>query len=104
MMESSENIIVSHYHWPASNFCNFFPSQPCVIDNLLSEIFPNDNGDESPSWVNCFQARSMVNGKINEQGKPYLWAQRLAGLDFNGVVRCTPQTFINTEFVETVGF
>lgn len=44
----------------------------------------------------------MVNGKINEQGKPYLWAQRLAGLDFNGVVKSTPQTFINTEFVETV--
>lgn len=76
--------------------------QHCIIDNLLSEIFPNDHGDESPNWVNCFQARSMVNGKINEQGKPYLWAQRLAGLDFNGVVKSTPQTFINTEFVESV--
>jgi hypothetical protein len=44
----------------------------------------------------------MINGKITEQGKPYLWAQRLAGLDFNGIVKSTPQSFINTEFVETV--
>lgn len=72
------------------------------MDNLLSGLFPNDHGDESPSWVSCFQARSMVNGKINELGKPYLWAQRLSGLDFVGVVKTTPQSFINTEFVETV--
>ncbi|XP_046648108.1 THO complex subunit 5 homolog [Daphnia pulicaria] len=77
-------------------------NQICMIDNLLSGLFPNDHGDESPSWVNCFQARSMINGKITEQGKSYLWAQRLAGLDFNGIVKSTPQSFINTEFVETV--
>lgn len=72
------------------------------MDNLLSGLFPNDHGDETPSWVNCFQARSMTNGKIHELGKPYLWAQRLSGLDSIGFVKMTPQSFINTEYVETV--
>ena len=101
-MESSKNIS-SQFYYVLSNL-NISPltSQLSVIENLLSGLFPNDHGDESPSWVNCFQARSMINGKITEQGKPYLWAQRLAGLDFNGIVKSTPQSFINTEFVETV--
>ena len=74
------------------------------MDNLLAGLFVDDHGDVAPSWVNCFQARSMVNGKINELGYAYLWAQRLAGLDFNGVLKTTSQSFINTEFVETVLF
>ena len=72
------------------------------MDNLLSGLFYNDHGDETPSWVNCFQARSFVNGKINDQGKPYLWAQRLAGFEVNSPQKTTPQSFINTEFVENV--
>lgn len=72
------------------------------MENLFAGLFPNDYGEESPNWINSFQARSMVNGKAGEMGKPYLWAQRLAGLDFTGLVKMTSHSSINTEFVESV--
>ena len=73
------------------------------MDNMLSGLFPNDHGDVSPNMANNFQSKFLNgNGKSNDLGKPYLWAQRLAGLDFNGLVKTTPKSSINTDFVSSV--
>jgi len=70
---------------------------------MLSGLFPNDHGDVSPNMANNFQAKFLNgNGKTGDLGKPYLWAQRLAGLDFNGLVKSAPKSFINTDFVSSV--
>ena len=70
---------------------------------MLSGLFPNDHGDVSPNIANNFQAKFLNgNGKSNDLGKPYQWAQRLAGFDFNGLVKTMPKSFINTDFVSAV--
>lgn len=71
------------------------------MENLLAGIFPYDHGDES-TWVNPFQAKSLVNGRSHEMGKPYLWAQRLAGIEVNGQTKMNATSFVNSEFVESV--
>ena len=72
------------------------------MENLFTALFPNDFGDESPNLANCFQSKSMTNFKSLELGKPYLWAQRLSGLDFNGVIKSTPTCFTKSDYVEKV--
>lgn len=73
-----------------------------LMENLFTALFPNDFGDESPNLANCFQSKSMTNFKSLELGKPYLWAQRLSGLDFNGVIKSTPTCFTKSDYVEKV--
>lgn len=71
--------------------------------NLLSGLFMNDDGEESPNWANCFQAKSATgSSKSSEVGKPYQWAQRLAGLDFNGALKTPPTSTVNTDYVQSV--
>jgi len=73
-----------------------------LMDNLFTALFENDFGDESPNRANCFQSKSVGNFKSLELGKPYLWAQRLSGLDFSGAVKSAPTCFTKTDYVEKV--
>lgn len=73
-----------------------------LMENLFTALFPNDFGDESPNIANCFQSKPMISFKSLELGKPYLWAQRLSGLDFNGAIKSTPNCFTRSDYVEKV--
>lgn len=62
-------------------------------DNILANLYEKgDNGEESPNPSNQFQLRaeglseSFV-GQVGSSGRPYMWAQRMAGMDFLPVVR-----------------
>lgn len=73
------------------------------MDNLLSGLFDDDDGEISPNLVNSYQmVKSGTVFKSSEMGKPFLWAQRLAGLDFGSAVKTPPTAFVNTDFVGTV--
>ncbi|KAG8225852.1 hypothetical protein J437_LFUL004782 [Ladona fulva] len=54
--------------------------------NILSELFPGDDGKESPNVANPYQLARVglehFTSYIPTLGIPYAWAQRLAGLDF----------------------
>jgi len=73
-----------------------------LMENLFTALFPNDFGDESPNLANCFQSKSMTSFKSLDLGKPYLWAQRLSGLDFNGTIKSAPTCFTKSDYVEKV--
>ncbi|XP_055624945.1 THO complex subunit 5 homolog [Toxorhynchites rutilus septentrionalis] len=59
-------------------------------ENILNELFPNDNGEGSPNPKTKFQLQeigvsmekfgSMM--KERDLGKPYKWAQELCGVEF----------------------
>ena len=73
-----------------------------AVDNLLTALFPDDYGDDSPNMVNVYQSKSVSHYQVAELGKPYLWAQRLAGLDFSGAVKSAPKSFVNSAYVDQV--
>lgn len=55
-------------------------------DNVLEELFTGDQGVESPNPANQYMfqkvdSKGMVDF-ILETGRPYVWAQELAGLKF----------------------
>ncbi|XP_071445932.1 THO complex subunit 5 homolog A isoform X2 [Hetaerina americana] len=54
--------------------------------NILSELFHGDDGSESPNVANHYQLSNVgldhFKAYIPLLGIPYIWAQRLAGLDF----------------------
>ncbi|CAL8087830.1 unnamed protein product [Orchesella dallaii] len=55
-------------------------------DNVLIELFPNDYGQESPNPANNFIFNkfgiSSFSTYLKETGKPYVWAQKICGLEF----------------------
>ncbi|MCL4132868.1 UNVERIFIED_CONTAM: hypothetical protein GTU68_033115 [Idotea baltica] len=67
-------------------------SKPLLVDilncdNLLNLLFPDDTGMESPNPATEYQLQKLrLSGLSSEQlkalGKPYKWAQTLAGLSF----------------------
>ncbi|PNF43385.1 THO complex subunit 5-like protein [Cryptotermes secundus] len=56
--------------------------------NILTALFPHDLGLDSPNVANHYQLQSVgledFASYIPELGIPYIWAQRVAGLDFMG--------------------
>ncbi|KAK7863751.1 hypothetical protein R5R35_011154 [Gryllus longicercus] len=56
--------------------------------NILTALFPQDLGTDSPNVANHYQLQQLglepFPNYLGELGLPYLWAQRLAGLDFTG--------------------
>lgn len=67
-------------------FTNFRVSITGTSDNVLTELFPNDCGLESPNPANYylfnkFSITSLVS-YLKETGKPYGWAQQACGLLF----------------------
>jgi len=61
-------------------------------DNILSHLYQGDDGQESPNPSNQFQLRKAGLSEgftryVATIGLPYVWAQRLAGMDFLSVVR-----------------
>lgn len=61
--------------------------------SLLEELFPDDTGMESPNPANGYMFQKVdakgISDFVSETGKPYLWAQKLAGVDF-------PYPIVNT--------
>ena len=57
-------------------------------NNILTALFPHDLGLDSPNVANHYQLQSVglvdFATYIPELGIPYIWAQRIAGLDFMG--------------------
>ncbi|XP_068085628.1 THO complex subunit 5 homolog [Anabrus simplex] len=57
-------------------------------NNILMALFPHDLGLDSPNVANNYQLQHLglenFASYINELGVPYIWAQRIAGLDFMG--------------------
>jgi THO complex subunit 5 len=56
--------------------------------NILTALFPHDLGLDSPNVANHYQLQSVgledFASHITELGIPFIWAQRVAGLDFMG--------------------
>jgi hypothetical protein len=56
--------------------------------NILTALFPHDLGLDSPNVANHYQLQSVgledFASYITELGIPFIWAQRVAGLDFMG--------------------
>ncbi|XP_069688990.1 THO complex subunit 5 homolog isoform X2 [Periplaneta americana] len=56
--------------------------------NILTALFPHDLGLDSPNVANHYQLQSVgledFASYIPELGIPFIWAQRVAGLDFMG--------------------
>ncbi|XP_072164006.1 THO complex subunit 5 homolog [Diadema setosum] len=54
--------------------------------NLLSHLYPGDDGKDSPSATNAYQLGKIgmesLSAYISRVGHPYRWAQWLGGLDF----------------------
>lgn len=78
-----------------------FSDLPCFMDNLLSNLVSGDQNLSSSDWLNAFQMKALASSK-QDVGKPYFWAQRLAGLSFDGPVRNSTGLYANTDFVEQV--
>ncbi|XP_065089420.1 THO complex subunit 5 homolog [Ochlerotatus camptorhynchus] len=59
-------------------------------ENILNELFPDDNGEGSPNPKTKFQIQEVSIGmekfismmKEKNLGKPYKWAQELCGIEF----------------------
>lgn len=59
-------------------------------DSILNELYPGDNGHDSPHPATVYLLNSAgiveeFQQFIPEIGKPYIWAQRMCGLDFMAV-------------------
>lgn len=63
-----------------------FASQLMTPENVLCSLYPGDTGIESPNVANDYQLQSVGLGPfsdlISDLGVPYIWAQRVSGLDF----------------------
>ncbi|XP_041979640.1 THO complex subunit 5 homolog [Aricia agestis] len=60
-------------------------------DSILHELYPQDNGNDSPHpattyLLNAAGVTQEFQHFIPEVGRPYIWAQRMCGLDFMSVV------------------
>lgn len=55
-------------------------------ENVLNELYPGDHGDVTPNPANQYELQKLrmkdFSSYIKDLGKPYLWAQWLAGLQF----------------------
>lgn len=62
--------------------------------NILRDLFPQDNGKESPNPTNHYQLQQLELGSfsslVEELGSPYMWAQRVCGLEFITSMVCVP--------------
>lgn len=61
-------------------------SEVLAPETLLRDLFENDLGEESPNPTNHYQLRQLELGSfgslLDQLGYPYLWVQRICGLDF----------------------
>ncbi|KAG6452815.1 hypothetical protein O3G_MSEX007801 [Manduca sexta] len=58
---------------------------------ILNELYPGDTGNDSPHPATAFVLNSVGISEtfqyfISEVGRPYIWAQRMCGLDFMSLV------------------
>lgn len=55
-------------------------------ENILCSLYPGDTGIESPNVANEYQLQNIGLGPfsnyVSDLGTPYIWAQRVSGLDF----------------------
>ena len=55
-------------------------------ESILCSLYPGDTGLESPNLANHYQLQNVKLGPfsdlITQLGFPYIWAQRVSGLDF----------------------
>lgn len=63
-----------------------FASTLMAPSNLLCGLYPGDTGLESPNVANYYQLQNVGLGPfvdlVSQLGSPYMWAQKVAGLDF----------------------
>ena len=79
---------------PCNSNLTYLPSPLCLYrallsaESLLDHLEPGDSGSDSPSPATAHQLRRAGLSPLRQYiaagqlGKPYLWAQRLAGLEF----------------------
>lgn len=58
---------------------------------ILNELYPGDTGNDSPHPATAFSLKAAgisedFSQLISEVGRPYIWAQRMCGLDFMAAV------------------
>jgi len=53
-------------------------------EQILTELFPEDHGEESPNTANYYQLKQVGIDKFDSSqlGLAYVWAQRVCGLNF----------------------
>ncbi|KAK9504692.1 hypothetical protein O3M35_010964 [Rhynocoris fuscipes] len=68
----------------ANNVNNSSALELTKNENILLNLFPNDYGIESPNVANYYQLKEIGVDEFDstKYGLPYLWVQRLGGLDF----------------------
>lgn len=65
-------------------------------DTLLNCLFPDDDGQTSPNPANFYQLNRLridLSDHLSTTGRPYRWAQTLAGLSFSS----SKQSVVNGE-------
>lgn len=68
--------------------------------NILSGLFDNDHGDDSPHPATNYILRSVglkssFSNFVSQLGHPYHWAQRMCGLDFSSISNKTELSMYN---------
>lgn len=69
-----------------SNIKNSSAMEFLKNDTILLNLFPNDCGIESPNMANYYQLKEIGLDEFDysKYGLPYLWVQKMGGLDFGG--------------------
>ncbi|XP_014367181.2 THO complex subunit 5 homolog [Papilio machaon] len=67
-------------------------------DSILNELYPGDNGNDSPHpattyLLNAAGVTEHFQNFIPEVGRPYIWAQRMCGLDFMAIILDDPKQY-----------
>ncbi|KAK3919163.1 THO complex subunit 5-like protein [Frankliniella fusca] len=70
----------------AQPITGLFARELVSAEKILCSLYPGDSGLESPNFANYYQLQNVGLGQfsdlIPELGTPYMWAQKIAGLDF----------------------
>ncbi|KAE8748894.1 hypothetical protein FOCC_FOCC004299 [Frankliniella occidentalis] len=70
----------------AQQITGLFARELVSAEKILCSLYPGDLGLESPNFANHYQLQNVGLGQFSELipqlGTPYLWAQKIAGLDF----------------------
>lgn len=64
----------------------FWNSDLIAPMSILNCLYKNDNGETSPNLTNSYKLQKLGLGDLipllGDLGRPYIWAQKLCGMDF----------------------
>ncbi|XP_045172199.2 THO complex subunit 5 homolog [Mercenaria mercenaria] len=74
-------------------------------DLILDDLYPNDHGTASPNNSNQYELSRFglkdLSNYVSQVGRPYLWAQRMGGLQFlNGEPPQAPKSSVSSQTMQ----